>query len=113
MPTYDYECQACGETVEIFHPMSEEPRKKCPSCGKLKLKRQLGAGAGFLFKGSGFYITDYRSDDYKKKAKAESDKSSSASSESKKSSGEKSASGGDKKSSGDSSAKKADSASKS
>jgi putative FmdB family regulatory protein len=72
MPTYDYECQACGEKFEIFQSISEEPRTKCPSCGKKRLRRLIGGGSGFIFKGSGFYITDYRSEDYKQKAKAES-----------------------------------------
>jgi putative FmdB family regulatory protein len=85
MPTYEYECQKCGETVEIFHSISEPARKKCPSCGKNELKRLIGAGAGFIFKGSGFYITDYRSDDYKAKAKAESEKKEGKKSESGKS----------------------------
>jgi predicted nucleic acid-binding Zn ribbon protein len=60
---------------EIFHSISET-RRKCPSCGKQKLRKLIGAGAGLIFKGSGFYITDYRSEDYKKKAKAESGDSS-------------------------------------
>ena len=71
MPTYDYACQACGHELEIFHSMSESPKKKCPNCGKLKLQRQIGAGAGILFKGGGFYETDYRSKSYKEGAKAE------------------------------------------
>jgi len=72
MPTYDYECKACGKTLEIFQSIKEAPKKKCPSCGKQKLVRLIGAGAGFIFKGSGFYTTDYRSADYKERAKAES-----------------------------------------
>lgn len=71
MPTYDYVCDACGHALEIFHSMSEPPKKKCPACGKSKLARQIGAGAGFLFKGQGFYKTDYRSDSYKAGEKAE------------------------------------------
>ena len=73
MPTYDYECRSCGKTFEFFQSISEPLKTKCPACGKRKLERLLGTGAGFLFKGSGFYITDYRSADYKAKAKAESD----------------------------------------
>jgi putative FmdB family regulatory protein len=64
MPTYDYLCAACGEHAEIFHSMSDKPRKKCPACGKLKLQRQIGLGGGVIFKGSGFYNTDYRSESY-------------------------------------------------
>ena len=62
MPTYDYHCTACDTDHEIFHGMSEPAKKKCPRCGKNKLERRIGAGAGFLFKGSGFYLTDYRSE---------------------------------------------------
>ena len=71
MPTYDYRCHACDHELEIFQSMSESPKRKCPACGRLKLRRQIGNGAGIIFKGSGFYQTDYRSDSYKKKAKAE------------------------------------------
>lgn len=70
MPTYDYICQACGHALEFFQSMSEGPKRKCPECGKLKLQRQIGMGAGILFKGSGFYETDYRSDSYNKGEKA-------------------------------------------
>jgi putative FmdB family regulatory protein len=70
MPTYEYECEACGHAFEQFQSIKAEPVKKCPSCGKKKVKRLLGTGAGFVFKGSGFYITDYRSDSYNKAAKA-------------------------------------------
>ena len=78
MPTYDYECQACGAEIEIFQQMSASPKKKCPDCGKLKLKRLIGGGSGFIFKGSGFYTTDYRSEEYKAKAKAESETANSS-----------------------------------
>jgi putative FmdB family regulatory protein len=71
MPTYDYACDACEHTWEEFQSIKAEPTKKCPSCGKKKAKRLISAGAGFLFKGSGFYITDYRSDSYKKSADAD------------------------------------------
>jgi putative FmdB family regulatory protein len=70
MPTYDYVCDACGHALEIFHSITEPPRKKCPECGKLKLRRLIGPGAAVIFKGSGFYQTDYRSDSYKKAAEA-------------------------------------------
>jgi putative FmdB family regulatory protein len=72
MPTYDYRCEACGHALELFQKITESPKKKCPSCGKSKLKRLIGGGAGFLFKGSGFYLTDYRSDSYKADAKSDS-----------------------------------------
>lgn len=72
MPTYEYECTACGYEFEKFHSIKAAPIKKCPKCGKHKVKRLIGLGAGLIFKGSGFYITDYRSDDsYSKSAKAD------------------------------------------
>jgi len=71
MPTYDYVCQRCNDEFEIFQSMSDRPKRKCPSCGAMALKRRIGAGAGVIFKGSGFFQTDYRSSEYKKKAKAE------------------------------------------
>ena len=71
MPTYDYRCEACGHELELFQNISEAPKRKCPQCKKSKLKRLIGGGAGFLFKGSGFYLTDYRSDSYKKAADAD------------------------------------------
>jgi putative FmdB family regulatory protein len=78
MPTYDYECRSCGKTCEYFQSFSEAPKTKCPACGKAKLSRLIGAGAGFIFKGSGFYTTDYRSSDYQAKAKADTGSSSTA-----------------------------------
>lgn len=72
MPTYDYECDGCQHTFELFQRMSDPPEKKCPKCGRKKARRLLGGGGGLLFKGSGFYITDYRSDAYKSSAKADS-----------------------------------------
>jgi putative FmdB family regulatory protein len=71
MPTYDYECDACHHKFEIFQNMSDELLTKCPKCKKKKLRRLFGAGAAVMFKGSGFYQTDYRSDSYKKSAAAE------------------------------------------
>ena len=71
MPTYDYECRGCGETTEIFQRISEAPKRKCPHCGKPRLKRLIGSGGGLIFRGSGFYITDYRSSEYQAKAKAD------------------------------------------
>lgn len=70
MPTYEYECPE-GHTFETFQRINDEPVAKCPTCGA-QARRKISGGAGFLFKGAGFYITDYRSDDYKKKATAES-----------------------------------------
>ncbi len=73
MPTYDYECDACGHAFELFQTISEPVKRKCPECNRSKLRRLFGTGAAIVFKGSGFYQTDYRSDSYKKKAKAESE----------------------------------------
>lgn len=74
MPTYDYECDACGHKFELFQSISDPVKRKCPECSKLKLRRLFGTGAAVVFKGSGFYQTDYRSDSYKKAA--EKDKKS-------------------------------------
>jgi putative FmdB family regulatory protein len=71
MPTYDYKCDACGHRFEKFQSITAAPVRKCPACGKNKVKRLLGTGAGVIFKGSGFYTTDYRSESYKSGAKAE------------------------------------------
>ena len=71
MPTYDYVCRKCGHHLEQFQSIKDEPLKRCPACRKLGLQRQIGGGAGLLFKGSGFYITDYRSDGYKKAARSD------------------------------------------
>jgi putative FmdB family regulatory protein len=60
MPTYEYECTKCGHQFEKFQSMRDEPLRKCPKCKKAALKRLVGGGAGLIFKGSGFYITDYR-----------------------------------------------------
>ena len=72
MPTYDYRCNACGHEFELFQSMSEGVKKKCPECGKLKLERLIGTGSALIFKGSGFYETDYRSNDYNKAKEADS-----------------------------------------
>lgn len=96
MPTYDYECDACGHEFELFQQISEGLKKKCPECGKLKLRRLFGTGAAIVFKGSGFYETDYRSDSYKKdaeNAKKSSEKKSDDTKSSKKSSDKKTGSG--------------------
>ncbi len=76
MPTYDYRCEACGHEMEEFQSITAKPLKKCPACGKQKLQRLIGIGAGIIFKGSGFYETDYRSDSYKQAAKADKEGSS-------------------------------------
>jgi putative FmdB family regulatory protein len=68
MPTYDYQCDQCGHEFELFQSISDPVKRKCPECGKLKLRRLFGTGAAVVFKGSGFYQTDYRSDSYKKAA---------------------------------------------
>lgn len=68
MPTYEYRCDNCGHEMEAFQSMSAKPMKKCPECGKMKLVRLIGTGAAVLFKGSGFWQTDYRSESYKKDA---------------------------------------------
>jgi putative FmdB family regulatory protein len=78
MPTYDYRCNACGVRFELFQSMTEAHKKKCPECGKNKLERLIGPGAGFIFKGAGFYETDYRSSSYEEGAKAEASGGSNA-----------------------------------
>lgn len=83
MPTYDYRCKACQHEWELFQSIKANPIKKCPDCGKLKAERIIGAGAGIIFKGSGFYETDYRSDSYKKAAAADKKAQESSSGESK------------------------------
>lgn len=97
MPTYDYACEACKHTWEEFQSITAKPTKKCPECGKAKAKRLIGPGAGLLFKGSGFYITDYRSSNYQKAAAADKNSgSSSKGGDSKSSGGESKSSGGSK-----------------
>jgi putative FmdB family regulatory protein len=71
MPTYDYVCDACGDKFELFQGINDPLKRKCTKCGKQKLRRLIGAGAAIMFKGSGFYQTDYRSDNYKKSAAAD------------------------------------------
>ena len=91
MPTYDYVCDGCGHAFELFQSITDKVKRTCPECKKRKLRRLIGTGAAIMFKGSGFYQTDYRSDSYKKGAAADKIASS----------GNKE--GGDKKSSGESS----------
>ena len=92
MPTYDYVCDACGHEFELFQSITESVKRTCPKCKKLKLRRLFGTGAAVVFKGSGFYQTDYRSESYKtaaakdkpaseKSAGEKSDKSESKSTE--------------------------------
>jgi len=73
MPTYDYQCSACDHRFDEMQAFSDPPLTKCPACGKKKLRRLFGTGAAVLFKGSGFYETDYRSESYKTGQKADAD----------------------------------------
>ena len=72
MPTYDYECRSCGHRFEQFQSMTDKELRKCPECGRKTLQRLIGAGGGVIFKGSGFYSTDYRSPAYDKASKDDS-----------------------------------------
>jgi len=105
MPTYDYKCDACGHEFEKFQSMTSAPIRKCPKCGKSKVKRLIGTGAGLIFKGSGFYITDYRDSGYKEKAKADSAAPSDAKSSDGKAGGESTADSSAKKDAAKSEAK--------
>ncbi|MFH1370882.1 MAG: zinc ribbon domain-containing protein [Planctomycetota bacterium] len=71
MPTYEYICDSCGHSFERLQSITAKALRKCPKCGKPRLKRLIGRGAAVLFKGSGFYATDYRSESYKESAKKE------------------------------------------
>ncbi len=88
MPTYDYQCDACDHLFEVYQGINDDKLTKCPECGKKKLRRLLGTGAAVVFKGSGFYQTDYRSESYKKGAAAEKPSDSSKKSDSKASKGD-------------------------
>jgi putative FmdB family regulatory protein len=77
MPTYEYECEKCGHHFERFQSMTEPPVKRCPKC-RCRVRRLFGTGAGILFKGSGFYETDYRSSEYTEKAKKDKPKAESS-----------------------------------
>ena len=81
MPTYEYKCDACGHAFEEFQQMTDKPLRGCPKCRRRKLRRLIGAGAAVIFKGSGFYQTDYRSKEYTSKANAEKSSSSASSSD--------------------------------
>src|SRR6056297_3472148 len=102
MPTYDYQCDACGHELEIFQGINDPVKKKCPECGKNKLKRQFGTGAAIVFKGSGFYQTDYRSDSYKKGAQADKKAGESKSESKSESKGESTSDSSTKKDAGNS-----------
>ena len=95
MPTYEYKCLDCGIQFDRFQSITEDPIQECPECSG-RTKRLIGAGAGLIFKGSGFYITDYRSEGYKESAKKDKDSSSSSDGADSKSGDSK---GGDSKSS--------------
>jgi putative FmdB family regulatory protein len=73
MPTYEYICDACEHEFEQFQSITADPVKECPECRKKKVRRKISTGAGIIFKGGGFYETDYRSKNYKESAKKESD----------------------------------------
>ncbi len=88
MPTYEYECEACGHRFELFQSINDGVKRKCPKCGRVKLRRLIGAGGAVLFRGSGFYQTDYRSPEYHRKAKEETAGSSTSDSGSSSSKGE-------------------------
>lgn len=74
MPTYEYVCDECDHKFEEFQSITAKPVRKCPKCGKNKVRRLIGSGAGLIFKGNGFYQTDYRSETYKEAVKAEKEK---------------------------------------
>ena len=75
MPTYEYVCDACDHQFEEFQSITASPLRKCPECSRRKLRRLIGGGAGFIFKGSGFYSTDYRSEGYREAAKKDKESS--------------------------------------
>ncbi len=80
MPTYEYECKTCGQVIDVFQSIKARPLSKthCPHCDAVRsVKRLISTGGAVLFKGSGFYQTDYRSESYKSKAKSEGESKSS------------------------------------
>ena len=103
MPTYDYRCKSCDHRWELFQSITAKAIRKCPECGRLKAQRIIGPGAGIIFRGSGFYQTDYRSDAYKKAAEADRKSQPSAEGNGKK---DKSDSGGKSESTSKASASK-------
>jgi putative FmdB family regulatory protein len=108
MPTYDYQCDACDHKFEHYQGINDAKLRKCPKCGKLKLRRLIGTGAAIVFKGSGFYQTDYRSDSYNKAKAADKPSDSGGASDSKSSKSESKSSGSDKSSGSKPSSGKAD-----
>ena len=84
MPTYEYKCGNCDHLMEVYQLITASPKKKCPECGKLKLQRLMGIGSGVIFKGGGFYETDYRSESYKKGAEGDKKASETKKTDSKK-----------------------------
>ena len=82
MPTYEYVCEACEHEFEVFQSITAPVKRKCPKCSRPRLRRKIGSGAAVIFKGSGFYQTDYRSESYKKAAEADKPKSDSSKQES-------------------------------
>ncbi len=87
MPTYDYKCDACGHTFERFQSITSRPVRTCPECGRQRVRRLIGTGGGIIFKGSGFYQTDYRSESYRKAAEKDKPPSDSGGGAGKKDSG--------------------------
>jgi putative FmdB family regulatory protein len=100
MPTYEYQCDACNHNFDDFHSMSDKPLTKCPKCGKKKLRRAFGTGAAVIFKGSGFYQTDYRSESYKSAAKADQEAAKPAATGKDSANGKSATGGGEKSASG-------------
>jgi putative FmdB family regulatory protein len=97
MPTYEYACDNCGHEFERFQSITAKPLRKCPVCGKSRLRRLIGTGGGVIFKGSGFYETDYRSESYKKAAEAEKNATSGSSKDGESKKGGDSTASSDKK----------------
>jgi putative FmdB family regulatory protein len=112
MPTYDYVCDACDHKFELFQSITEPMKKKCPECKKPKLRRLFGTGVALMFKGSGFYTTDYRSEGYKKRASEEKPAASSSDSKGSESKGDKSGGSESKTSSSDKTSPKGESKTK-
>ncbi len=91
MPTYDYVCDACEHQFELFQSIKDQAKRKCPKCGRMKLRRLIGPGAAIVFKGSGFYQTDYRSESYRKGASKDGGNNAAASGNGSSSGGSKAA----------------------